>query len=420
MRTDRKSSPTSRVAASGVVALALWVAFASAGGTALASSSDSSHSSESSHSAAGHVYAATNQSAPGNSIVVFDRGSDGRLTQAGTYPTGGSGSGAPAGSGFEQSQNGLILGGQPGADSTEFKDLLFAVNAGSDSITVFRTVGDKLTPVGRPVNSGGTKPTSLTVHHNLLYVLNEGALPLGQGGVAPSITGFRIGQDGVLTEIPGSTRALSGGPTAGAAQVEFDPTGRVVTVTERNANRLDNFLVQKDGTLSQPIPAASSGSNPFGFAESRQDPGTLIVAQGNFPPPTQGGASSYNVDPRTGRQQTISGDVKNGQSDSCWVVLSKGERYAFITNFFSNTVSSYTVGPHGTLTLKQAVAGVTDTTPFGANDEATSGNNREFLYARNFLDGSIAAFKIGNDGTLTPLGNFGAVGPSTGFGLAAD
>jgi len=97
-------------------------------------------SSGSDEHAAGHVYAATNESAAGgNSIVVFDRGSDGRLTQAGTYPTGGSGSGAPAGSGFEQSQNGVILGGQPGADTTQFKDLLFAVNAGSDSITVFRT-----------------------------------------------------------------------------------------------------------------------------------------------------------------------------------------------------------------------------------------------------------------------------------------
>jgi len=103
------------------------------------------------------------------------------------------------------------------------------------------------------------------------------------------------------------------------------------------------------------------------------------------------------------------------------VALSKGERYAFITNFFSNDVSSYTVGPHGTLTLKQEVAGVTDpNTPFGANDEATSGNNREFLYARNFVDGSIAQFKINNDGTLTPLGNVGAVGPGTGFGLAAE
>lgn len=370
----------------------------------------------------GHVYAATNRSAPdGNAITVFDRGSNGTLTEAGTYPTGGAGSGAPAGSGFEQSQNGVILGGRPGADQTQFKNLLFAVNAGSDSITVFRTDGDALVATGPPVGSGGTKPTSLTVNKDLLYVLNAGELPLGQGGTAPSITGFRIAHDGTLTEIPGSTRFLTGGQTAGAAQVEFDPTGRVVTVTERNADRLDNFLVQKDGTLSQPIPAPSSGSNPFGFAESQQDPATLIVAQGDFPPPTQGAASSYNVDPKTGVQRTISGDVKNGQSDSCWVVLSKGERYAFVTNFFSNDVSSYTVGPHGELTLKQAVAGVTDeNTPFGANDEATSANNRDFLYARNFLDGSIAAFRINNDGTLTPLGKFGAVGPSTGFGLAAD
>ncbi len=53
------------------------------------------------------------------------------------------------------------------------------------------------------------------------------------------------------------------------------------------------------------------------------------------------------------------------------------------------------------------------------NFEATSANNRDFLYARNFIDGTIAAFRINNDGTLTPLGNFGAVGPGTGFGLVA-
>ena len=174
----------------------------------------------------------------------------------------------------------------------------------------------------------------------------------------------------------------------------------MLTVTERNNNRLDNYTVNRDGTLSaERRLLASSGSDPFGFAESERDPATLFVAQGNFRPPTQGAASSYHVDPWTGVGSTISGDVHNGQSDSCWVVLSKGEKYVYNTNFFSNDISSYTVGPYGTLTLKQAVAGVTDAnTPFGANDEATSANDREYLYARNFLDGTIAAFRINDDG----------------------
>lgn len=67
--------------------------------------------------ASSYLYAATN-SAGGNSIVVFDRAADGTLSQAGSYPTGGTGSGPPASAGFEQSENGVILGGRAGAENT--------------------------------------------------------------------------------------------------------------------------------------------------------------------------------------------------------------------------------------------------------------------------------------------------------------
>lgn len=266
----------------------------------------------------------------------------------------------------------------------------------------------------------------MTVHNDLLFVLNAGAAPLGQGGVAPSISGLRIGADGSLTPIPGSTRPVSGGSTAGAAQVSFDPTGATVTVTQRNANSLDTFLVQPNGTLSaQPVTGAASGAAPFGFAQSLVHPGTLVVAQGNFPPPTQGAASSYRINPTTGALTTVSGNVANQQSDSCWVVFDAGEQHAYIASFFSNEVSSYDVAADGALTLNTALAGDTAGTGApsgmdgaGANDEATSPDSR-FLYVRNFFDGTIAAFAFNGDGTLTSLGNFGSVGPGTGFGLAA-
>lgn len=384
---------------------------------------------------AGYVYAATNDGG-GNQIIVLARGDDGRLTTSGSFPTGGNGSGAPAtttgttgtpgaGSGFEQSQNGLVLGGRPGAEVTSHADLLFAVNAGSNTVTVLRVNGSQLTPVGTPAPSDGTKPTSLTVHKDLLYVLNAGALPLGQGGVAPSISGLRIGADGSLTPIAGSKRLLSGASSAGAAQVSFDPTGKTVTVTQRNANALDTFLVQPDGTLSQPVTGTASGAAPFGFAQSVLHPGTLVVAQGNFPPPLKGAASSYRVNPTTGALSTLSGNVENQQSDSCWVVFDAGEKHAYISSFFSNAVSSYDVAADGTLTLNTAKAGDTAGTGgtgaqsgAGANDEATSADSR-FLYVRNFFDGTIAAFAFNGDGKLTSLGNFGSVGPGTGFGLAA-
>ena len=73
---------------------------------------------------AGAVYALTN--APtGNEVVVWDRADDGSLTPAGSYATGGLGSGAGLGS-----QGAIIL--------SKDNRWLFAVNAGSNDISSFR------------------------------------------------------------------------------------------------------------------------------------------------------------------------------------------------------------------------------------------------------------------------------------------
>lgn len=48
----------------------------------------------------------------------------------------------------------------------------------------------------------GSRPISLDVHGDLLYVLNAG----GDG----NISGFAIGPQGTLTALPGSSRPLSG------------------------------------------------------------------------------------------------------------------------------------------------------------------------------------------------------------------
>ena len=76
---------------------------------------------------------------------------------------------------------------------------LFAINAGSDSISVFRWNGDQL-QLTDDVASGGVRPVSVTVDQDIVYVLNAG----GEG----AITGFRVSQKGKLTPIVRSTRSL--------------------------------------------------------------------------------------------------------------------------------------------------------------------------------------------------------------------
>lgn len=358
----------------------------------------------------GAVYAMTNQPT-GNAIVAFRRAPDGTLTQAGIFPTGGRGSGD-----FDQSQNSVVLSGRPGAERAQnANQLLFVTNAGSNEVSVFSVENDGLVLVSR-VNSGGSRPTSVTVHKDILYVLNAGALPGGMGGDA-NITGFTVGKEGELTPLPGSTRPLSGNPAAGAAQVQFDPKGKLLLVTERNANLIDTYHVDNSGYAGGPIPNPNSGVSPFGFAfTDRGEDGQLIVAEGFQAGPGQGGATSYDVT-RDGLLQTISPDVRNGQDDSCWVVLTNNKKYAYVSNFFSDNISSYLVGPDAALTLLEPEAGRVDTGG-RANDEATSIDGR-YLYVRNFTTSTISAFRIETDGSLTPLPGANGQSPAMGYGLAA-
>lgn len=382
----------------------------------------------------GHVYASTN-SASGNAVVVYDRAPDGTLTEAQKVSTGGRGSGVPAGGGFEQSQNGLVLGGSLGAEVTPFTSDLFAVNAGSNEISVLDVGGDEVTLVDK-VPSGGVKPTSITVHDDVLYVLNSGVLPLGMG-LTPSITGFRIQRSdhGVrLVPIPGSTRQLTGSVTtggateAGAAEVLFATDGATLTVSERNANVLDTFRVRRDGTLSRPVPTDAGDGTlfgvplptglaaPFGFAASRRHPGRIFVAQGHNAVPTQGGFGSYDTN-AAGGLNPITANAPNGGSDTCWVVLTKDERYAYLTNFASGTISSYSIDPDGAIALVHAVA-ATPGLATGPNDEAMSIDGR-YLYERNFVTGTIDSYRIDDHGSLAPIGVNNGLPAATGFGLAA-
>src|SRR5258706_11038142 len=91
-------------------------ALVAAGALAATATAASAHPNRS----AGSVYTLTNSPA-GNAVAVFDRAFDGTLTPQGTYPTGGTGTGAGLGS-----QGALVLG----KDGRE----LFAVNAASNSI----------------------------------------------------------------------------------------------------------------------------------------------------------------------------------------------------------------------------------------------------------------------------------------------
>jgi len=337
----------------------------------------------------GAVFTLSND-ADGNEVLAFRRGTNGELEPAGRVPTGGRGTGAGLGS-----QGALVL--------SEDGDLLFAVDAGSDEISSFAVHGTSLRLVGH-VASGGTKPISLTVRDELLYVLNAG----GEGNIA----GFTVGENGELAPLPGSTRALSG-KAADPAQIELSPDAGHLVVTEKATNQIDVYSIGKDGLAEGPMVHASSGQTPFGFAFRRD--GLLVVSEAFGAAKGASAVSSYQLSD-DGALEPVSGSVPDEQSAACWVVIAGSGRVAFTSNTGSGSVSSYRIDRGGRLVLLDPIAGDTGTGS-SPTDMALAQRSR-FLYVLDSGTAVISAFRVRRDGALEALTGAWDLSPAA-VGLAA-
>ena len=92
------------------------------------------------------------------------RAANGTLTLAAHYTTGGLG-GQLTGSVVDH------LASQGSLTYARITALLYAVNAGSNTVSVFAASGDPLS-LRQVIRSGGTFPVSVAVHGNLVYVVN--------------------------------------------------------------------------------------------------------------------------------------------------------------------------------------------------------------------------------------------------------
>src|SRR5258708_13056975 len=324
---------------------------------------------------AGVVYRMSNASA-GNRVLAFDRAPDGSLSAAGSFATGGLGTGAGLGS-----EGALVV--------TE--RWIIAVNAGSNDVSVLAR--DDGHVVSR-VSSGGTMPVSVTAAQDLVYVVNAGS---------SNIQGYRLGENGQLSPIANSNRPLSGAGV-GPAQISFSPEGETLVVTEKATSLIDTYTIGAHGAAQGPVTHPSSGSTPFGFAFAAHN--TLIVSEA-----AASAASSYLLGEHSGLE-LISGSVLNGQAAACWVATAGP--YAYTADAHNGKISGYRVAPNGSLTLLQGVAG----SPGGAPlDEAVSRFN-QFLYVLNPSTSVINAFSIHADGSLSALANTTGI-PASASGLVA-
>ena len=405
-----RSRPVLVGIAAGVCFLSLWVLTEAGNGASTAKP-------------VGAVYSETN-SPSGNSVVVFDRFANGILKKRQAVRTGGKGSTQSVGCG----PGCPILDSQTAVVVSENGKFVFAVNAGSNTVSSFRETAAGLKRVNQ-VSSGGSMPESLALHGDLLYVLNVATG--NSNGTTGNIYGLHISSTGRLSALGSSQPLANAAPpdhSADPRAIDFKPNGKVLVVTEIAGGfmaatglpgRIDTFVVGSDGKAGPAVSHPSSDGFPFGFAFDNK--GHLVVSNIRNPtdPTTIGSVSTYRVSDSGG--VTAIETKSSGGILPCWVVVTDDGRYTYVVNTGAGhpaPVTRFGLSASGALTpLSPAAASRAG--EFARTDAALS-RDSAFLYVLSPKVGPgspshIDEYRRGSNGSLKFIGSTPA-GANLGIG----
>ena len=399
----------------------------------------------------GAVYVMSNK-LDGNSIFAYGRKADGRLKLIGEYATGGLGStDFDGGEGLDPliSEGSVVL--------SDDRRYLFAVNAGSNTVSSFRINDDLSLRLREPAAVDGVGPNSLAYRDGVLVVssIDADGIFSGEPDQEGAIESFIVRRGGRLTSLNNSRRVLENRPSS----LEFSPDGRFLSVTSINAgsNQLASgsddevviYGVDRDGrpSLGQLDGATSTEvNNPqnrnlpsaigqdFVEVDGRQ---VLVVTEARefssagappaFPALQSGSVSSWEVN-EFGKLIPITLDVIagndpfNGERTVCWIQFSDDGEEFWTTNPLESSISTFNFvtrpedGVVGSVSLinQNEVQGteVTSSDPSVAFGEQSDGfidvsasDNGEYLYVLAGLRGEVNVYKTEDDGSLKLIQN---------------
>lgn len=334
------------------------------------------------HDRGGAVYVMTNAPS-GNQILVFDRARSGKLNPLPTATVGTQGLGGGDNAAVDPlgSQNSLVY--------SDELSMLFAVNAGDNSVAAFDTSSPNVRPkLTDTVASGGLIPVSIAVSKGMLYVLNVG----GAGAIAT----FSVSDTGELTLVGTLELGLSNASgipfdnIMAPGQIGVDALSRRVILVHAAGQEMLVVDLDDDGVpmgelTSTPVP----GPVPFAFDLTPY--GSVLVAE----------AASSTVSvfdaPASGTPMMLTTtSVANGQAATCWIIASD-DGYAYVSNTAANTLSAYSYTRTGGLELISDVAALTG----GSPTDMTFAGDERFLYSLNAASGGITGFLVNpEDGSL--------------------
>ncbi len=372
-----------------------------------------------------------------NSIVAYQRFSDGTLSLIGSTPTGGNGGDYDGGEGLDPLISAYAI------TKTYDNEFVLAVNAGSNTLTSMAVGEDYSLSVQSTQGTNGIGPNSIAHAksnnngvNGLVYVSNitrEEFLAAGEPAQQGSLMGFWLLEDGTLAPVDGSWTALANRPSA----VQFSPNGDFLVVASINAGAAalesgsqDEIVVyavdQATGTLSEVLDGATSTLRDN--AENRNLPSAIgfqIVGdnyvvvtearefQANGAPPAfpalqDGSVSTWQIQ-ADGTLTPISLDVRSGNNNdgrtACWLDFTADGNSFFVSNAIEAGLASFSFD-NGVVSLIDATAaqgtGATGNTTDGAAAFATTegwidmwiSDDGEYLYQLYGLTGAVGVFRI--------------------------
>lgn len=372
-----------------------------------------------------------------NAIVAYGRNADGTLALIGNFPTGGNGGDFDGGEGLDPLISAYAL------SKTNDNEFLLAVNAGSNTLSVFDIQADFSLAATATESTNGVGPNSIAYtaseiagRNGLVYVSNitraefaDAGEPAQQG----SIMGFWLLDDGSLSPIGGSLRELANRPSA----VQFSPDGNYLVVSSINAgssalatadeDEIVVYTVNTDGSLSQQ-PTAGATSTLRGNVEGRNLPSAIgfqivgdnyvVVTEARefqpngappaFPALQDGSVSTWQIT-AGGGLRPIDLDIRSGENNTgrtaCWIDFTNDGQTFFVSNALEAGLASFSFNDGNIELLDQVAAqgfGATgNTTDPQAAFSTTEGwidlwisDDGQYLYQLHGFGGTIGVYRI--------------------------
>jgi hypothetical protein len=290
--------------------------------------------------------------------------------------------------------------------------LLFAVNSGSNTISVFNIHPDgSLSPVnGSPFPSGGSDPVSVGLKGNTLVVVNKGQDPAqagtASGAMLPNYTTFNISPGGQLTPVPNSTVSVAVGSSP--SQALIGSLGNVVFGADFLGGLLQSFSLDSNGALDQNLPQALPNSIFAGLTGGHLPLGMrthpfLPILYVDITPVSKVAVYAYDFQ---GHLNFVRA-VPDAGAAPCWAIVNHAGTHLYVTNTGDNSIEVYSLADPLNPTEVQHF--VMDSNNGGAVFSTVIDHSDEWIYVSAEQSGATASvsanafhtLKVGANGTLS-------------------